>query len=742
MSRFGSSSSFWLEVPPGLVVGVEVVDPKAPASVTDVLARSMARPLVGRPRRPARIRVADAALADALRAVVPDADVVVGPTPELDAVVADMVAAMPPGDERESYLEAGRVPADAVAKLFRAAEMLYRLAPWKTARDDRVVRVDIPALGVHGACLSVIGALGESLGFVLFPSRAGYEAFLAAADRRFGDRLDLGTTTLSLTFAAGADIAPGRRREIAAHGWPVAGPRAYPVVEHRDPDGLPRPLTDARRARRRRARPDARDVHRAAPAGARRRPLSPGVRDLRRRDGPGGPPHGPVRGARRVRGRGASARREGVTQRPLPLRQRPEVQAVLRQRRRGGGARPCPGRAAVLDMMDYGQRRFAVTRAGEGFRDPGRTLTLFVPWAVYGFRVDGRPLVAWYLEERGRRLSARERDWLGAQQRAWLSVWEVLAVDPGAAVTVRDLLSGEERRVREVSGSRGLAPRDALLARVVDHAGESLFCGVHPRPLPPAAAGVVLRVRAALRAKGGVPVERLRDDGVGRRLIACWEEAVADLDRARAVPPDLRNTDGDPLLLTVDHFAFAPADRPAVEARLGAMEGVEPPEADEPERAFTFLRAGTHAHERTVVGRVVVTDRALRVETNSIRRADTLRRRIEDACGERVRHRAREHADPTSPQVRAAHRGVPTLPLESPEAAAALRAVKERHYADWLDHPLPALGGRTPREAARTKAGRAQVDVPLKEIENHEARLPDGARFHVGGLRAELGLDG
>jgi hypothetical protein len=60
------------------------------------------------------------------------------------------------------------------------------------------------------------------------------------------------------------------------------------------------------------------------------------------------------------------------------------------------------------------------------------TMRLFVPWSVYGFRVEGRPIVAWYLDERGRQLPAAARAWLAAQQRTWLSVWEVLAVDATA----------------------------------------------------------------------------------------------------------------------------------------------------------------------------------------------------------------------------------------------------------------------------------------------------------------------
>lgn len=86
---------------------------------------------------------------------------------------------------------------------------------------------------------------------------------------------------------------------------------------------------------------------------------------------------------------------------------------------------------------------------------------------------------------------------MNAQRAAWLSVWEVLAVDPGRTVTLRDLLSDEQRTVQERRGSRSLVPRDAVLARIVDHEGISLLCGMHPRALPPFGAAEV--VRSALR---------------------------------------------------------------------------------------------------------------------------------------------------------------------------------------------------------------------------------------------------
>jgi len=65
-----------------------------------------------------------------------------------------------------------------------------------------------------------------------------------------------------------------------------------------------------------------------------------------------------------------------------------------------------------------------------------------------------------------------------------------------------------------------------------------------------------------------------------------------------------------------------------------------------------------------------------------------------------------------------------------------------KDFLGWLDLPLPALCGMTPREAVRTKEGKDRVDVLLKDLENHECRLPEEERFSFSGMRRELGLDG
>ena len=239
-----------MELPEGFVVGQKLTAPEdSPGSLGRALREAMERPLVGLPRRPARIRVADASLADEVREVVGEAiPIDVAPTPELDALLEAMLESMPrhADDEKASYLERGRIPPATVEKLFRSAELLYRMAPWKVATDDQVLRMDIPALGVEGACVSIIGNLGESLGILIFPSLVSYEAFawVAEGPRPKPGRIDFGTSVLSLNFERGADLPASMRREVAIHGWPVADANAYPHVVRRDRDGACRPLVE------------------------------------------------------------------------------------------------------------------------------------------------------------------------------------------------------------------------------------------------------------------------------------------------------------------------------------------------------------------------------------------------------------------------------------------------------------------------------------------------------------------
>ena len=84
----------------------------------------------------------------------------------------------------------------------------------------------------------------------------------------------------------------------------------------------------------------------------------------------------------------------------------------------------------------------------------------------------------------------------------------------------------------------------------------------------------------------------------------------------------------------------------------------------------------------------------------------------------------------------------PPLPQTAPppELAAMILEAKTEHYRAWLDESIPALGGRTPREAAKDPRLRRDLDVLLKEFEYGETQQPAGTRIDFAMIRAELGL--
>lgn len=241
-----------------------------------------------------------------------------------------------------------------------------------------------------------------------------------------------------------------------------------------------------------------------------------------------------------------------------------------------------------------------------------------------------------------------------------------------------------------------------------------------------------------------MPRELLASEDTSLGLVLLWHEVADWLEAKAELPLELTNTDGEPLVFVVDGYTFVPEARFRVLEALGRLEGMEVEEDGEVFRC-TFLREGNAMHaswENTIIGSAEVGADSLRLEANSVERADALCRRVEAACKGLVRHRSREKTEPSTMRQGMTGQPLAARRTRSPEELEALREVKASHYAAWVDSKLPALKGKSPRQAVRTKAGRHEVDLLLKELENREAGLPVEERMDVSGLRRELGLEG
>ena len=425
-----------------------------------------------------------------------------------------------------------------------------------------------------------------------------------------------------------------------------------------------------------------------------------------------------------------------------------------------------PGVHSLANRLDAGLiegLRIFAKRRGErwlpeaaelfGIDDPIE-LELLVPWSFFHFEIEeGATIADAFLRERGQTLGPDDREYLAAQQESWLSIWAVDEVVPGERVVMDDLLTGARRTVLERTASQSLVRHDVVMGRIVDFRGTSTLSGFYPRALP-ARAGktVVADLRKAFRkAKASFSAAGLRGEEATLVMIERFRAMVDELDHRP--PPRLTNTDGDPFLLTKDRFRCDAKNRDAVLSAFRGLEGadVDPQDAgrvvftrpDDPKRP----KSGTY----TVVGTATLSKDVVAVETTSIRRADDLRRALEDACGGMLRHLSRDHSDPAAlltgdpdggkGKARAASAPSSTTP-ERDELDRISREMRDRMNHEWLDLEVPALGGRTPREAARSPKWRKELILLLREAEQREARTPPSQRVDVSWMWAELGLEG
>ena len=377
-------------------------------------------------------------------------------------------------------------------------------------------------------------------------------------------------------------------------------------------------------------------------------------------------------------------------------------------------------------------------------------------WAVYEYAEympGDRTIRERFLEARRFDLRKNEIAWLEAQGRAWLTAWEVISVVPGASFVLRDLLTGEERRVTERSASECVVARDVVLGRVVDHEGLSLLCGLHPLPLAPRDGAAVVEIaRKALsgRRNGRLTVGHLRMPEVATLLVEAWDVVCHAV--ASRPPPALHNTDGEPLVMVRDELSITGA-LAAVRERLLALPGATLDEPDDDgDGAISFVRENRAGSQlaNTVTGRVVLAKNTLALETNSLARATKLRKDVERACAGMVRHLSRTERDGAElAQEAMGGRAGPRRPRDlrpsaPPEVSAALRQMKVEQFERWCELTIPALGGLTPRQAAasRSKRVRDELALLLKEIERSEATAPSDEGFDVDVIRRELGLTG
>lgn len=361
---------------------------------------------------------------------------------------------------------------------------------------------------------------------------------------------------------------------------------------------------------------------------------------------------------------------------------------------------------------------------------------IFDDWAVFDHQLEGGDaMVVRFLETKSH-LTAGERNYLLIMKASSMRLYEVEELTPGDSLTLRDLIEGDRVTVQEKAASRTLHRFDWIATRVVASgaSGRPELEGLmHVAPMR----GPVFR--DLLRESR----EDFLEENPGGDLSSFYKSIVPEVHElwARSILepaiPRLANTDGEELVVTRVHFDVV--DRAALVTALDASS-LTRAEGD------SWSWSGKNGKNEVVsLGLITLTPGALQLEANSLARGMRGRELIEQLAGATVKHRATTHEDMqvllrdamTPGRETQADTGVP------PEVQDALVLdFSAKHYREWLDLPVPALEGLTPRAASAKPSMRQRLIELLKGLDGmYQRALEAGApAFEPSWIWDELGL--
>ncbi len=149
--------------------------------------------------------------------------------------------------------------------------------------------------------------------------------------------------------------------------------------------------------------------------------------------------------------------------------------------------------------------------------------------------------------------------------------------------------------------------------------------------------------------------------------------------------------------------------------------------------------------QRTILGTIILEKDSLLLQTNSRNRLEKGKQLIQKLLGIAAKHEkdtiesVEEFLKRNQEELKDTKSAAP-----SPEIKKIERTFLENHYKQWIDMPLPGLGGRTPREASRIPQYRRKLVELFKQLEQSAIMLAKERGFdpiNLDEIRRILNLD-
>ena len=229
-------------------------------------------------------------------------------------------------------------------------------------------------------------------------------------------------------------------------------------------------------------------------------------------------------------------------------------------------------------------------------------------------------------------------------------------------------------------------------------------------------------------------------------LFWAWYILQGEISNLPQIPyPALVTTDGDELMFAEINFRIK--DEAALRKRLASLRSFQ---YDKKDDSWTWLKSKSRKYPdapRTVFGHFYIKGGRLIAETNSRERAVRLRSKLKEHLLSLIAYEKTLYRDPydmpeLSPEEIEAHERVSRELNSRPEIQEAIKKHLEHHYFnEWPKTKLPALGGLSPLQAARSEKERVKLEALIDDIDRlHNAPTSEMPKIDTDKLRRLLGL--
>jgi len=389
--------------------------------------------------------------------------------------------------------------------------------------------------------------------------------------------------------------------------------------------------------------------------------------------------------------------------------------------------------------------------------------------------------IDFFLKKRGPFLPSQDRMYLKGLRDSHMSLYEVIDVKLNQSLTLRDLLEENQPLItlKEKRGTHFICQWDLVGARVVKTPIAHLLAGGNlllSRDAANEAKEVIHQITKVMMSKKNLRFFQEETKDPVLMIKKMWVKEIAQAwfmeQMQKRQEPTLFNYDGDKLQFYTIEFPLKGSLTEVVKI-LNKLPELKPHDLEDVAHAWIWplkerkdvsrrhkqkpkqekireVFIDTHVdyedgRSYRLFAELKIKGKKLIIDVNSEQRAnmseDFFQTHLTSLAGKpiRIQHdlkRASEETNLSSNEL--------TLGLSMEEEEQLKEQFFDRHYREWIDSPLPALKGKTPRAAAKTKTGLQHVIDLIKDMVNAELRaVKQGSKsspYNFDWLFAELGI--